>query len=259
VDVWSAALDLAPAAMPRLAACLSPDEHARAGRFVSARDRDRFVAGRSFLRRLLAEYLGTESGDVCFHYALHGKPALAGSDAALRFNLAHADAIAVCAVVSGCEEIGVDVERVRPMAEVEAVARTVLSPRELAHFHALPAAARLHAFYEAWTRKEAFVKALGCGLSRPLDSFDVAFGPGERARLLRSLADPSETTRFTLHAFEPEAGYVGAVAMSGKPARVRHRIWHWNDHDAPAPLDKPHGRVPPRLPQEGLRGLRVDA
>ena len=244
--------------MPRLAECLSPDEHARAERFVSSRDRDRFVAGRSFLRRLLAGYLDTEAGDVRFRYALHGKPALADADAALRFNLAHADAIAVCAVVSGCAAVGVDVERVRPMAEVDTVARTTFSPRELAHFHALPASARLQAFYEAWTRKEAFLKTLGCGLSRRLDSFDVAFGPGEPARLLRSVADPSETGRFTLHAFEPQAGYVGAVAMSGKPARVRHLTWHWGHHDAPTPLDGPHGPVLPRLSQEGLRGLRVD-
>ena len=258
LDVWSASLDPAPAVMSGLAECLSPDEHARAERFVSSRDRARFVAGRSFLRRLLSEYLGTEGRDVRFRYAFHGKPVLADSDAALRFNLAHADALAICAVVSGCEEIGVDVERVRPMTDVDAVARTTFSPRELAHFHALPASARLRAFYEAWTRKEAFVKALGCGLSRRLDSFDVAFGPGEPARLLRSLADPVETERFTLHAFEPEAGYIGAVAVAGKPARVRHLSWDWGRHAAPSPLDGRDGHVPPRLSQEGIRGLRVD-
>jgi 4'-phosphopantetheinyl transferase len=195
---------------------------------------------------------------VRFRYALHGKPALADSCAALRFNLAHADAFAICAVVSGGEEIGVDVERVRAMADVDAVARTTFSPREFAHFHALPVSARLHAFYEAWTRKEAFVKALGCGLGRPLDSFDVTFGPGEPARLVRSLVDPLETERFTLYAFEPEAGYVGAIAVAGKPPRVRHFTWHWGPPEARTPLGGSDSRVPPRFSQEGIRGLRVD-
>lgn len=257
VDVWSASLDPPPALMPHLSECLSPDERARAERFVSARDRDRFVAGRSFLRQLLARYEGTQPGAVRFRYTPHGKPALADSGAALRFNLAHADALAICAVVTGCEAIGVDLERVRAMADVEGVARTAFSPRELAHLTALPAPDRLRAFYEAWTRKEAFLKALGCGLSRPLDSFGVAFGPGESARVLESLADPSEAERFTLHAFVPEAGYVGAVAVSGQPAQVRHLAWNWTAVTG-TPLHRRDGRVPPRLSQEGVRGLRVD-
>jgi 4'-phosphopantetheinyl transferase len=121
----------------------------------------------------------------------------------------------------------VDLELVEPIGEVRALARAVLSPRELSHLDALPEPQRLRAFYDAWTRKEAFLKALGCGLNRPPDGVEVAFGPGEPPRVLSSSVDPSEPGRFAIHAFEPRAGYVGAVAFAGRARRVRELTWHW--------------------------------
>jgi 4'-phosphopantetheinyl transferase len=206
---------------------LERDERARAGRFVSERDRGRFVAGRAFLRMLLARHVGVPPGDLRFRYGAYGKPAIAGAGRDVRFNLAHSDVLAVCAVGEGCGEIGVDIERVRPVADAGLVSRAFLSPVELARLAALPEPARLRAFYEAWTRKEAILKTLGCGLSRRLEDLEVSFGPGEPARLLRSLSDPGEVERFWLHAFEPEAGYVGAVALAGRAVQVRQRTWRW--------------------------------
>ena len=227
VDLWAASLDPASTLASRLAWCLAPDEEARARRFVAPHDGDRFAAGRAFLRLLLAKYLGVAARDVDFRYDPHGKPVLADPRCGLRFNLAHSGTLAVCAVTRGRGDIGVDVEHVKPIADAGALARAVLSPLELVRLAALPEPVRLRSFYEVWTRKEAFLKALGCGLNRPLHSLEVSFGPGEPPRLLKSLADPSEPERFTLHAFEPEADCVGAVAVEGRPVRVRQLTWRW--------------------------------
>lgn len=227
VDLWAASLDPASTLASRLAWCLAPDEEARARRFVAPHDGDRFAAGRAFLRLLLARYLGVAARDVGFRYDPHGKPVLADPRCGLRFNLAHSGTLAVCAVTRGRGDIGVDVEHVKPIADAGALARAVLSPLELVRLAALPEPVRLRSFYEVWTRKEAFLKALGCGLNRPLHSLEVSFGPGEPPRLLKSLADPSEPERFTLHAFEPEADCVGAVAVAGRPVRVRQLTWRW--------------------------------
>ena len=105
----------------------------------------------------------------------------------MEFNLAHSEALVVCALARGCGELGTDIERVRPLSDAREVARATFSAWECARLQSLPEPVRLRAFYEAWTRKEAFLKALGCGLDRPLGSFDVSFGPGEPPRLLRTL------------------------------------------------------------------------
>lgn len=228
VDVWSASLDPPAPLASHLAGYLSSDEQARAERFIHARDQDRFIAGRSFLRLLLAQRLGAEPRGLRFRYGTRGKPSLATGTGHLQFNLAHSGTLAVCALGRGGGEIGVDIERVRPISNAEGVARRVLSPREVAQLESLPEPARLRAFYEAWTRKEAFLKALGCGMDRSLESFEVSFGPAESPRLVRTLGDPTEVERFSFHAFEPELGYVGAAAMVGHSRRIRHLKWRWD-------------------------------
>jgi 4'-phosphopantetheinyl transferase len=227
VDVWSASLEPPASVAPLLRGYLSPDELERAERFVFARDRDRFVAGRAFLRLLLAQSLGESPAGLLFRYGPNGKPALAEARCDMEFNLAHSDTLVVCALARGCEGLGVDVERVRPIGDATGVARLAFSPREVSRLESLPGPVRLRAFYEAWTRKEAFLKALGCGLGRPLDSFDVSFGPDEPPRLLLTLEDPTEAERYSLHALEPEPGHVCAVAVAGHGWRLRHRRWRW--------------------------------
>ena len=226
--MWSASVEPPAPLASHLIGFLSDEELARAARFVSPLDRTRFVAGRAFLRLLLARHAGAAPADLRFRYGAHGKPALAGVGSELRFNLAHSSALAVCAVAHGRGEVGVDVEGVRPIPNLEALARTALSAREVARLVSLPERVRLRAFYEAWTRKEAFLKAKGCGIDRPLGSVEVSFGPGESPRLLGGLADPTEAERFCFHAFEPEAGYVGAMAVAGFAGQVRHLRWCWS-------------------------------
>ena len=173
--------------------------------------------------------MGADPRELCFRYGANGKPTLADVPGDIEFNLAHSGSLAVCAMARRCDQLGVDVERVRPSKDAEGVARKAFSPGEVARLESLPGPARLRAFYEAWTRKEAFLKALGCGLERPPHSFDVAFGPGEGPRLLRTLGDPNEAERFSLHAVEPELGYVGAVAIASGTWKLRHLGWHWGE------------------------------
>lgn len=225
VQIWAASLDVDQAAASECAACLSADELVRASRFVAPHDRTRFIVGRAFLRHALAARLGMRPDALRFRYSSRGKPALE-SATGLQFNLAHSAGLAVCAFVDGGAEVGVDVERIKPMGDADAVARAVFSPAERARYETLAGEARLRAFFEAWTRKEAFLKALGCGLARPLASFDVAFGPGEPARLVASRVDLHEVDRVTLDGFEIGDEFVGAVATLDGPARVQLRKWH---------------------------------
>lgn len=226
IDLWSASLEPPARLRAHLEGYLSVDERERAARFVFSRDRGRFVAGRAFLRLLLAQYLGTDAGSLRFRYGPHGKPFLADDRNGLAFNLAHTGDLAVCALARDVD-VGVDVERVRQIPDADGVARSFFSRRETADLASVPQAARPRAFFDAWTRKEAFLKALGDGLARPLDSFDVTLKPGEAPRLLSTLGDPEEANRYSLHTLEPEEGYVAAIAVRGHGWEVRHARWRW--------------------------------
>lgn len=208
VDVWWAVLDPPAPLLSLLRGRLSADEHGRARRFVRDRDRDRFVAGRALLRLALGRCLGEDPWGLVFRYGPNGKPELEGPPRGLAFNLAHSEARAVCAVARGCEALGVDVERVRPIEDAEGVARLALPLGEAARLASLPEPQRLRGFYEAWTRNEALVKALGLGLGQPL-------------------ADRAGGARFHLHPFELEGDEVGAVAVAGRGWRLVLRAWSW--------------------------------
>lgn len=212
VLLWRASLDAAPA--EALFATLSPDEHERAGRYRFARDRHRFVAGRGLLRRILAGALGISPSEVRFAYGAYGKPMAEGEPAhGIRFNVSHSGGLFVCAVAAG-REVGVDVERIRPDLADEAIARQFFSPSEVAELLATPSERRTEAFLRCWTRKEAYVKATGLGLSLPLDSFDVSLHPEEPAAPLRTRPDPSETGRWILVDLPCPAGYLAALAVA---------------------------------------------
>ncbi len=238
VCVLTASLDVPDALRGRLWAWLSSDERARAERFRFAVHRNRFVVARGRLREILGASLGVAPGEIAFEYSPRGKPSLARPFAAqgLRFNLSHADGLALYAIAHG-REVGVDVERVRPLPDAESIAERFFSPREQAALRALPASERAAAFFACWTRKEAFLKATGDGLARPLDGFDVSVVPGLPARLERVEGDPLEAGRWSLAEVRPAAGYLGAVAVAGARASLSCREW--------APVGEETGRVPP--------------
>jgi medium-chain acyl-[acyl-carrier-protein] hydrolase len=233
VHVWRIPLEQPSAYLQALRQTLSTDELERAGRFYFDKDQRHFVAGRGILRTLLGHYLGRPAAALQFSYNPQGKPALAIDAAgALQFNLAHSHGLALLAVRRR-GEIGVDVERIRPEFAGEQVAERFFSPAEVAALRSVPAQRRHEAFFACWTRKEAYIKAMGLGLSLPLDCFDVAVLPGEAA-LLATRHDPAALQRWSLRDLEPGPGYAGAVAAEGRG----WRLWcgDWPGHATNCPV-----------------------
>jgi len=226
VHVWRAPLDPPEMTVARLAETLSEDERQRANRFVFERDRRRFTVARGVLRSLLARYLGSSPDRLRFSYGPFGKPGLAeGSGTGpLCFNASHSGDLALYAVTVG-REVGVDVERIRSNFALEQVAERFFSPREVAALRDLAPENRPLGFFNCWTRKEAYIKARGAGLSLPLDRFDVSLAPGEPAALLTTLDDPGEASRWSLRALSLESGTVAALAVTAPLGELR--CWQW--------------------------------
>ena len=202
--------------MDEFLSLLSADERARAERFHFARDRRRFIARRAYLRLLIESYLGSAPGDVHFYYSAAGKPFLArdcGGDE-LSFNMSDSGELAVYAFTLSetSPTIGIDVEQIEPAVAQERISEHFFSAYEIATLRALPAAERIHGFFNCWTRKEAYLKATGDGLTLPLDQFDVSLTPGEPAELLRA-AGGIDTSHWVLHELKVGCGYTAAVAV----------------------------------------------
>jgi medium-chain acyl-[acyl-carrier-protein] hydrolase len=225
VHVWRVQLDQPDERLEALRRVLAPDEVQRGERFHFEKDRRHYVAGRGILRTLLGRYLGRNPADLQFGYNPQGKPQLAGESAGLRFNLAHSHGLALVALCRG-REIGVDLERIRPEFAGDPVARRFFSPREVATLRALPAERRHEAFFVCWTRKEAYLKATGKGLTLPLDCFDVSLAPDEPAALLATRHDPDEVRRWSMKALIPARDYAGALAVEGNGWRLWRGHWH---------------------------------
>lgn len=212
VEIVAACLDIPPVETYRLAMMLSPDESARAGRHVFERDWRRFVVARGRLRELLAARLITCPEKIEFSYGKHGKPALAPQflHRGLHFNVAHCGDLAVYAF-SQEGEVGVDVEAVRSLPDADDIAARFFSTREKEAYRALDPCHKRVGFFNCWTRKEAFLKALGDGLYHPLDSFDVSLAPGQPARFLRVGDMAGGECGWRLESFIPAPGYVAAL------------------------------------------------
>jgi 4'-phosphopantetheinyl transferase len=193
---------------------LSEDERQRAFRFRFARDRHRFVIGRALLRIILSRYLQADPARLRFAYNEYGKPSLIGDHAGLQFNISNSASLAVCAVVLH-GAVGIDVEHVRDLSDIDRVARHFFAAPEAQIVRALSGPNKTMAFFTCWTRKEAYIKALGTGLSRPLDSFAVTCLPEEPAGLAWVADDPREIERWSFESFTPSRDYIAAVAVEG--------------------------------------------
>jgi len=226
VHAWRAWLDLSPEELGSLAASLAEDERERAARFRLDRHRQRFVAAHGALRAILGLYLGCPAATLRFDHGPRGKPMLLDPAACLdlRFNLAHSSDLAVCVVALGAD-VGADVEAIRPLPDADKIAARFFSVREQAMLWELPAGEREKSFFLGWTRKEAYLKALGDGLARPLSGFSVTLQPGEPARLLDVECQPHEVERWTLAALQPAPGYAAALAIEGPLRRLAQ--WSW--------------------------------
>ena len=195
-------------------ALLGSEERERAHRFHFPEDWRRYVYGRGLLRWLLGIYLGLDPAALKFTYSEHGKPELAAgiSPRPLHFNLSHSGAKLLLAFAWD-RRVGVDVEQITGNRDLEQIANRFFSPAERAALRALDADTRKEAFYLCWSRKEAFLKAMGGGLSMPLDQFDVALHPGQPAALLATRPDSEEASRWEMHGLDVGSGYAAAVVV----------------------------------------------
>jgi 4'-phosphopantetheinyl transferase len=222
VQLWRVDLAAICSEEARWEKVLSADEKARASRFHFPRDRQHFVAGRALLRIILANYTKIEPGDLSFSYSEKGKPSLSPNHAAdsLTFNLSHSGGIALYGF-SRHRDLGVDVEQVRRDYEVDGIARRFFSECEQEQLAHLAPADRPEAFFRCWTRKEAYIKATGDGLSLPLSQFDVSLDPANTDALMATRPDPSEVAHWRLGDVPTGPGYAAAVCARGRDWKLR--------------------------------------
>jgi 4'-phosphopantetheinyl transferase len=215
VQVWTAAIPTDESQVTAVGHLLSPDEHARADRFLVPEPRRQFVFSRALLRQLLGACLHVDPTAMAFGTGARGKPFLlqSTSDTDLRFNLSHARSLVAVGLARG-SELGVDVEWVHHLPDWSRVATRIFSARELDELYALPERQRREAFFNGWTRKEAYLKATGEGLIDALDGIEVALAPDREPRLLRLSGDADGARRWTLRAIPVPEGFAGAVAFS---------------------------------------------
>ena len=233
VDVWRVHLS---STTPNEAS-LSADERQRASRFHFDTDRDRYIVARARLRDILSRYLQCEPNELNFSVNEYGKPGLSRSNdfsrsaksatevattQGVEFNLSHSGDFALIAVTRG-RKVGVDVELIREGIELENLSSRNFSQMENQELMALPVEQRTLGFFACWTRKEAYIKAQGLGVSLPLDSFDVQLG--ESAVLRATRPDASESARWSLHSLNVESNYAAALAVEGNDFEIR--CWDW--------------------------------
>jgi 4'-phosphopantetheinyl transferase len=221
VQLWRVDLEAIGAEESRWRTILSADELTRASRFHFPRDRQFFIASRALLRKILAGYLETEPSAVSFAYSEKQKPSLgeAHAESDLTFNLSHSGGVALLAFTRR-REIGVDIEQVRRDFDLEAIAHRFFSEHERLQLADLPIADRPEAFFRCWTRKEAYIKATGEGLSLPLHQFDVSIAERESNALLATRPDISEAALWSLRDIPAPAGYVAALCVRGHEWRL---------------------------------------
>jgi 4'-phosphopantetheinyl transferase len=227
VHVWRVSLDRETSKLPDLLRILSEDERAKAARICFGEIRERFVVGRAVLRGILGRYLHRDPARLQFVYGPHGKPAVASEcdGAGIRFNMSDSHGLAICAVTRG-RQVGIDLERMRSEVPCEKLAKRYFAEAEVNALLALPANQRQEGFFNGWTRKEAYLKAIGKGLSFPLKNVVVSLAPGEPAAILAIQGDPEEARRWSLRALHPDPAYRAALVVEGHECPVS--FWEWD-------------------------------
>ena len=226
VHLWRTPLDLPGSTLERLYGTLADDEKVRAERFRFAEGRARFTAARGVLRDILARYAGVEPPSLRFGYQSSGKPfLLAGTGAGeLQFNLSHSKGMGLYGVTLG-RPLGVDVEHVRRGTEFTRIAERFFTPNEAEALRNCPAHIHAEAFFRCWTRKEAFIKAIGKGFALRLSSFEVSIEPGDSDALLAVSGDPAALQRWQLADVDAAAGFAAAVAVEQRGLTLS--CWEW--------------------------------
>ena len=209
-----------------LSPLLSQDELLRSGRFHFEKDRNAFIVRRGILRTILGRYLTVEPGRLTFSYEKKGKPRVADTfgKSAINFNLSLSSDIALYAFTRNYE-IGIDVEHIRDIADAHQIVNHNFSLREQTDYHSVPRNKKKEAFFNCWTRKEAFIKAIGEGLSHPLESFDVSLTPGKPAQILSIAGDSEKASQWFIQSLTPAPEYVAAFAVKHHDFQLK--CWRW--------------------------------
>jgi len=217
IHLWSASLDRPAQEVQALASLLDADEQRRAARFVFEHSRRRFIVARGLLRRLLGAYTGAAPEQLEFTYGEKGKPRLV--DQPVAFNVSHSEELMLAGFAR--VPLGVDVEYLRDVSDAEAISQRFFSTNETVTLLRLEKAQRSLAFLLGWTRKEAYIKAIGRGLSFPLNRFEVTLDPTQAAKIVRLDGDTRGAALWRLVHLEPAPGYVGALAVSGQDWQIQ--------------------------------------
>ena len=224
VHVWRSCLTFEPAQLQILATLLCEEERARHDHMAFQRNRDQFTAAHGLLRLLLGRYAALAPEKLRFQEGPNGKPYLKGEGADLCFNLSHADDLALLAVARR-RELGVDVERISPGACDEELVARLFAAGEIRTLHSLPQQQRPAAFFRCWTRKEAFVKALGRGLSLDLKAFEVSLAPDQPPTILYADGANIDPEHWRMCDVDPGPSYTAALCCEGHGWTLR--CWDW--------------------------------
>jgi 4'-phosphopantetheinyl transferase len=227
VHVWGARLSSSTADLAKLRGSLSSEERQRADRFRSGHDRSRFVLGRIVARSVLGHCLQRPARDIQLTLDHWGKPVVATPpEAPLHFNISHSGDHILLALARD-RRVGVDVEQVRETKDLNEIAARYFSKAEYLYLQTIPERMRTESFFRCWTVKEAYLKARGEGFKLPLDSFDVAFLPGEMPRLLETRFDPIDATRWCFRKLDLGSAYLAVLATEVGP-ELELKLWDWN-------------------------------
>jgi 4'-phosphopantetheinyl transferase len=221
--IWRADLDFNQSFQSSFLKLLSPDEKNRARKFRFNKDSQHFIAARGILRRLIGKYLEINPAEISFQYSEFGKPSMANNNS-LQFNISHSRNVALFAFTRKFN-IGVDVEFVNPNIEVKEIAASFFSTNEIKNLLELPEKEQTLGFFNCWTRKEAFIKAVGEGLSFPLDKFEVSLEPNKSAKLLATYWQPEDVSKWSIYSLFPEPNFVGSLVIEGFVEKVK--CWNW--------------------------------
>jgi 4'-phosphopantetheinyl transferase len=226
VHLWRINLAAVASAEKRWQTILSADERARAARFHFERDRRHFTATRALLRMILAGYLDSDPAQLAFRYSEKEKPSLdpPTSTHPVEFNVSHSGTAALLAFARG-RVLGVDIEIIREDFDPAALAHRFFSAHEQRQLTALDPSEKYRGFFRCWTRKEAYIKAVGTGLSLPLDQFDVSLRPSDENALLATRPEASEAALWSLREVPAGGGYVGALCVRGQHWQLKS----WSD------------------------------
>ena len=222
VHVWRICLEQDDEVLDRFRRILQPEELDRAGRFRFERLQRHFVAARGFLRYVLARYVAANPDELRFSYNAYGKPTLAGGRS-LQFNMSHSHEVALVAVTRAAA-VGVDVEHIRSDFASDEIATRFFSRLEVETFSSLPKEEQVAAFFRCWARKEAYIKAIGKGLSQPLDGFDVTLAPDDPAALLRR--GEEDTLTWSMSDIDVGPDYASALAVEGAISDIA--LWRYS-------------------------------